>query len=145
MVVSNSSVRRREREDDRARDRRLRALGRLGETFALRHLRARGFTILVRNYRTPHGEIDLIAFDGCTLIFVEVKTQMRASGTPVGESPLASLSARQLARLRQIAHAWLHDPRHSSPVAEIMRFDAIGVRVDAKGALVDLQHIEGLD
>jgi putative endonuclease len=101
--------------------------------------------VLARNYRTQHGEIDLIAFDGRTLIFVEVKTKMRASGVRVGESPLAWLSASQLARVRQIAHAWLHDPRHTSPAAEIMRFDAIGVLVDAKGALVDLQHIEGLD
>jgi len=137
------SVRAARGKDGRPRDHR-RALGRYGERIALEHLRARGFTLLTRNYRTRRGEIDLIAFDGRTLIFVEVKTQQTGtSGTRMGESPLQWLSTSQLARYRPVAQAWLDDPRHASPPAQSMRFDAIGVLVDAKGAVVDLMHVEG--
>jgi putative endonuclease len=131
-------------EEDRDGDRRRRAVGRRGERLALEHVQARGFTIVARNYRTHHGEIDLIAFDGCTLIFVEVKTrQVGTSREQISVSPLEWLSAHQLVRLRQIAHAWLNDRRHTPPAAQNMRFDAIGVVVKAGGALVTLEHIEG--
>ena len=129
--------------DGRPRDHR-RTLGRYGEKLAVEHLLARGFSLLARNYRTRRGEIDLIAFDGRTLIFVEVKThQLGRLQPPASVSPLAYLSAGQLARYRPVAQAWLDDPRHASPVAQRMRFDAIGVLVNAKGAVVDLQHVEG--
>ena len=45
------------------------ALGRLGEQLAATHLERLGFAILARNARTRYGEIDLIAFDGHTLVF----------------------------------------------------------------------------
>lgn len=45
-------------------------LGRLGEDLALAHLRSLGFSALARNVRTRHGEIDLIAFDGATIVFI---------------------------------------------------------------------------
>src|SRR5438270_868017 len=56
----------RPRSDPRVR------LGRLGEALAAARLERLGFTILARNARTRHGEIDLIAFDGQTLVFAEV-------------------------------------------------------------------------
>lgn len=46
-----------------------RALGRLGEDIAAAHFQRLGFAIVERNIRTRHGEIDLIAFDGTTLVF----------------------------------------------------------------------------
>ena len=123
---------------------RFRALGRCGEKLAVAHLEARGFSLLARNYRTRRGEIDLIAFDGGTLIFVQVKThQVEMSGARVRKSPLEWLSARQMARYRWVAEAWLHDERYASPTAKEMRFDAIGVVVDGRGGLVDLEHVEG--
>jgi len=101
-------------------------------------------SLLACNYRTRRGEIDLIAFDGRTLIFVEVKThRLGRSQPPASVSPLAYLSAGQLARYQPVAQAWLDDERYATPEAQSMRFDAIGVLVDAKGAVVDLQHIEG--
>jgi putative endonuclease len=129
--------------DGRPRDHR-RALGRYGEKLALDHLGARGFTVLARNYRRRRGEIDLIAFDGRTLIFVEVKThQLGRSQPPASVKPLAYLSAGQLARYRPVAQAWLDDERYTTPEPQSMRFDAIGVLVDAEGAVVDLMHVEG--
>jgi len=137
------SVRALRGKDGRPRDHR-RALGRYGEKLAVEHLLARGFSLLERNYRTRRGEIDLIAFDGRTLIFVEVKThQLGRSQPPASVKPLAYLSAGQLARYRPVAQAYLDDPRHAPVAAESMRFDAIGVLVDAEGAVVDVMHVEG--
>jgi hypothetical protein len=48
-----------------------RALGALGEELAGAHLERLGFSLLARNVRTRHGEIDLIAFDGSTLAFMD--------------------------------------------------------------------------
>jgi putative endonuclease len=55
-------------------------LGSRGERLAASYLRRRGLRILARNFSTPRGEIDLIARDRDTLVFVEVKT--RRQGTP---------------------------------------------------------------
>jgi putative endonuclease len=62
-----------------ARDR---GLGHRGENIAARYLRDRGLRIIRRNYRCPLGEIDIIAREGKTLVFVEVKTRMSDDPTP---------------------------------------------------------------
>ena len=126
-----------------ARDPR-RALGRLGEDLAARHLEALGFAILARNVRTRHGEIDMIAFGSRTLVFVEVKT--RRVSTPgraldTGHDPLAGLSVAQRMRLRRLAAAWLGSAE-KRPSASTIRFDAIGVIVDRCGRLQRLDHLE---
>src|SRR6266536_3688074 len=53
--------------------------GRIGEDLAHRYLRRHGCTVVSRNYRTPSGsgEIDIVAWHGSTLVFVEVKTRSR--------------------------------------------------------------------
>lgn len=123
---------------------RRRALGRLGERLAIAHLEARGFSLLARNYRRHRGEIDLIAFDGDTLIFVQVKThQTAAPRARARGSPLEWVSASQMARYRWVAEAWLEDGRYTCPPVQSMRFDAIGVLVDGEGSVVDLEHVEG--
>src|SRR5580693_822017 len=58
-----------------------RLLGERGERLAARHLKRQGMRILLRRYRSEQGEIDLIARDGDTLVFVEVKA--RRKGSPV--------------------------------------------------------------
>src|SRR5947209_15299859 len=55
-----------------------RRLGQLGEQLAAEHLVRRGFRIMERNYRTRWGELDIVAFDGHTLAFCEVKTRRLA-------------------------------------------------------------------
>jgi putative endonuclease len=57
-------------------------LGDRGENRAARFLRERGYKILIRNYRCPLGEIDIVARDGRTLVFCEVKTRVDDSPTP---------------------------------------------------------------
>jgi putative endonuclease len=135
-------------------------LGRLGEELAAAHLERRGFAILDRNARTRHGEIDLIAFNGAVLAFVEVKTRRwgtrhrsdrRRPGSPLSSAaspaehfpaPLEGLRPRQQARLRRLAAAWL-DEHPTRPRVREIRFDAIGVLVDRGGAILRLDHVEG--
>ncbi|MFI4984712.1 MAG: YraN family protein [Solirubrobacterales bacterium] len=128
-----------------APDRR-RTLGRLGERLAAAHLQQLGFSVVARNLRTRHGEIDLIAFDGATLVFAEVKARRagaRQRSIRADQNPLTALRPRQRARLRGLAAAWLREQRHARPTAETIRFDAIGVVVDPSGAPLRVDHIEG--
>lgn len=122
------------------------ALGRLGERFAAAHLNRIGFAALGRNVRTRYGEIDLIAFDGRTLLFVEVKTRRvsaRAQSIRPDQEPLTWLRPRQRVRLRKLAAVWLAEEKHIRPTAHTIRFDAIGVMIDSRDRLVRLDHIEG--
>jgi putative endonuclease len=125
---------------------RRRALGTLGEDLAAAHLRRLGFVVVARNVRTRHGEIDLIAFDGRTLVFAEVKTR-RASNRRRGlcpeDQPLAWLKFSQRARLKRLACTWLYENTHARPKAHTIRFDALGVIVDGSDRLLRLDHIEG--
>jgi putative endonuclease len=131
--------------DQRGTDPR-RVIGRLGEDLAAEHLTRLGFSTLARNVRTRHGEIDLIAFDGRVLAFVEVKTRRAGfDGRAIrpDQEPLPWLRPRQRARLRRLARAWLSDERHARPTARTIRFDAVGVIVDERGRLLRLDHVEG--
>ena len=130
----------------RNRDRR-RSLGRLGEGLAGAYLRQLGFSILARNARTRYGEIDLIAFDGRTLVFAEVKTRRTRTSAPTRhppDEPLSWFRARQQVRMRRLAVAWLADPQRRRPSARTIRFDAIAVRVDAGDRLLELTHVEAV-
>jgi putative endonuclease len=109
-------------------------------------MRQLGYSVLARNVRTRHGEIDLIAFDGTELAFAEVKTRRSSAGAGRRRSdqePLAGLRGRQRARLRRLAVAWLSDETRVRPSARTIRFDAIGVTVDRHDELVRIEHIEG--
>ena len=114
-------------------------LGRLGEQLAAEHLIRRGFQIVERNYRTRWGELDIVAFDGRTLAFCEVKA--RRLSAP-GRSPFESVHARKRSKVRKMAGSWLIE-RTDRPYADNVRFDAIGVTFDPSGRLVSLEHLEG--
>jgi putative endonuclease len=123
-----------------------RTLGRLGEDLAAAHLSRLGFSLLARNVRTRHGEIDLIVSDASVLVFAEVKTRQvsaREQHVRPEQEPLPRLRPRQRARLRRLAGAWLMQTRDERPYTPTIRFDAIGVIVDARGRLLRLDHIEG--
>jgi putative endonuclease len=115
-------------------------LGAEGEELAARHLRRRGFEIVDRNYRTRWGELDIVAFDGRVLAFCEVKT--RRAGGACGAA-LEAVSAAKQAQVRRMASSWLHERGRDRPYAAVIRFDAIGVTVDARGRLLSLDHLEG--
>lgn len=119
-------------------------LGRRGEEIAAEHLVRRGFRILARNYRTRWGEIDIIAFDGRTLTFCEVKSRRArtSAGGSAERAPFESLHARKRAQVRRIARRWISE-RFERPYAPLIRFDAIGVTFDHRGDLARLDHLEG--
>jgi putative endonuclease len=124
--------------DDRRQDPR-RALGATGEQLAAEHLERRGFAILERNYRTRWGELDIIATDGLSLIFCEVKTRQTSHN---GRDPLESVHPRKRNQVRRMAGRWLVE-RRDRPRVDELRFDAIGVTLDPDGRLVRLDHLEG--
>jgi putative endonuclease len=113
-------------------------LGRLGERLAAEHLERRGFAILERNYRTRWGELDIVAFDGRTLAFCEVKSRRLSHA---GAEPLDAVRSRKRSQVRKMAGRWLSD-RPVHPYAEVLRFDAIGVTFDSVGTLVRIEHVE---
>jgi putative endonuclease len=130
-----------------------RATGRRGEELAVRHLRGRGLTILARNLRTAAGEIDLIAADGSTVVFVEVKTSRARRGSSPAEpgsvhaaaagSVLERLGPGQRRRLRGLALDWLREQPAALRSREQLRFDANGVLLGPGGELLVLEHLEG--
>ncbi len=113
-------------------------LGQLGEQLAAEHLLRRGFEIVERNYRTRWGELDIVAFDGRTLAFCEVKTRRLAPG---GGNPFEAVRTPKRARVRKMAGSWLIE-RKDRPYAEVLRFDAIGVTFDPAGRLLSIEHLE---
>jgi putative endonuclease len=123
-----------------------RELGAAGERLAARHLEARGFEIVDRNFRTCHGELDLVASDPRFLVFCEVKTRIvRRDPGPLG--PLSAIGARKRRQVRAMAKEWLCDPgrdaaRPMAPSPPEIRFDAIGVTFDPAGRLLALEHLE---
>ena len=119
-------------------DDRRKRLGDAGEEVAAGHLLRRGYRILERNYRTRWGELDIVAFDGVTIAFVEVKTRRAASG----RTPFESVHSLKRDQVRRMAASWLSE-RPGRPFARVLRFDAIAVTVDPAGRLVALEHLEG--
>jgi putative endonuclease len=114
-------------------------LGALGEQVAAEHLIRRGFQIVERNYRTRWGELDIVAYDGRTLAFCEVKT--RTAGGRAGSALEAVCSAKRR-QVRKMAGTWLHE-RADHPRAAAIRCDAIAVSFDASGRLLGIEHLEG--
>ncbi|MDA8096668.1 MAG: YraN family protein [Desulforudis sp.] len=108
-------------------------LGRKGESIALDYLCKKGFTILETNYRCRLGEIDIIARDGRTLVFAEVRSRTRSSfGTPQ-----ETVNHRKQRKLAQVAEFYLMSLKDIPPV----RFDVIGLTFNADGTLEKVEHI----
>jgi putative endonuclease len=117
-----------------------RRLGAVGESLAARHLEARGYEVIDRNFRTRHGELDLVACDPRCLVFCEVKTRVGANG-PYG--PFASVGLDKRRRVRAMAREWLAaNAAVERPRPAQLRFDAIGIRLDGGGRLLELEHLE---
>ncbi len=116
-----------------------RHLGASGEQLAAEHLERCGFEIVERNYATRWGELDIIACDGQTLVFCEVKSRRQAAD---GTEVLEAVHQRKRRQVRRMAARWLAE-RKQRPHAPELRFDAIGVSFDRDGRFVALEHLEG--
>ncbi|MGH2761900.1 MAG: YraN family protein [Thermoleophilaceae bacterium] len=119
-----------------------RLVGAAGERLARRHLEARGFTVLDENFRTRHGELDLVAADSECLVFCEVKTRV-LSGPPGELGPFAAIGARKRRQVRLMAREWFALRGSEGPRPGELRFDAIGIAFDRSGRLLSLEHLEG--
>lgn len=106
-------------------------LGKIGEDLACRELERRGYVILARRYRRRIGEIDIIARDGGTVVFVEVKTR---DGRQFGEpaEAVTVLKQRTIGRLAMdyMARHHLHECA--------CRFDVVSIHLDAGQPRVDV-------
>ena len=112
-------------------------LGALGEDIAADFLRKSGYVILDRNWRAHRVELDIVARDGRTLVFCEVKTRRSiAHGLPI-----EAITAAKREHLRTAAGAWLgsHKLRTNG-----IRFDAIGI-VYAPNGLHAISHVCGVE
>jgi putative endonuclease len=106
------------------------SLGRWGEEEAARFLQRLGLKIVERNLRTPVGEIDIIARQGKTLVFVEVKTRRSdAFGTP--QEAVGPTKQRQIIRAAQ----WFLGDGKGRGLQP--RFDVVAVRPGPQGARVE--------
>lgn len=97
-----------------------RELGRWGELVALGFLLKHRFDVIARNYRTYYGEIDLVAYEGDVLVFVEVKT--RTSGQVA--APEEAVDHHKQRQIRNLARQFV---RHYGLGHIAIRFDVIAV------------------
>ena len=102
------------------------SLGSRGEKLAARTLKREGFRIVERNYTCPAGEIDLIALDGDTLVFVEVKTRS-ASDAAFPEENVGYHKQRQLTR---VARMYVNA---KSAQDYPLRFDVVAIELPNRG------------
>ena len=72
-------------------------LGKYGEDLAVDELERRGYAVLARRYRTRHGEIDIVARDGETVVFVEVKAKESAEFGTAAEAVTVRKQRRVIA------------------------------------------------
>lgn len=103
-----------------------RQIGSQKETLAAGYLAQNGYEILERNYRTPRGEIDIIAQKDGYLVYVEVRYR---SGDKYGD-PLESVDGRKQRQICKTA-AW-HYAEYGAAEGRPCRFDVIGIYADGR-------------
>jgi putative endonuclease len=109
-------------------------LGRWGEGVAASHLEAAGYAIVERNWRCAAGEIDLVARDRETVVFVEVKTRRgRAFGAPE-----EALTPRKAQKLMALGAQYVYE-RALGDVN--WRIDLVAVELDERGVFLRCDHI----
>jgi putative endonuclease len=109
----------------------MKALGNKGEEIAAKYLKKKGYKILKRNYAAPSGEIDIVARDGGTVVFVEVKAR---TDDRFG-LPAEAVGSKKQQKLRSVALHYLQKLRKQPPA----RFDIVSVYVKDGGE--EIEHI----
>lgn len=112
------------------------SLGQRGESYACRYLRRRGYTIVARQDRTRLGEIDIVAVDRRTVVFIEVKTRAaEEKGTPT-----EAVNAEKQTRLTRAALSYMR--RNDLLGNCAARFDVIAIVWPEGKAKPTINHIE---
>ena len=102
--------------------RKLLSFGRRSEILGVDYLRSAGYRVVASGFRTRHGEVDVIAWDGETLVFIEVKA--RRSNDP----PEDAVNLPKQRRIIRAAQTYISQHRlHESPY----RFDILAVTIPA--------------
>jgi len=109
-------------------------LGRLGENIAASYLRQQGYTILVRNWHCPVGEIDIVAREGESLVFVEVRTRR---GDRFG-TPEESITPTKQSRLVELAQTYLQEAGLEDVA---WRIDVLAIQMGQRGKVRRLNLI----
>jgi putative endonuclease len=109
----------------------MRTLGTRGEDMAVRFLKRKGYSILERNFRCPAGELDIIARDGGTLVFVEVKTRADS----LFGHPLEAVHSRKRRKMKTAALHYLSQLKGEEPA----RFDIVSITMKTGGK--EIEHI----
>jgi putative endonuclease len=110
-------------------------LGQMGERAAERYLKRLGYIIVARGQRDDLGELDLVAVDGRTIVFVEVKTRR---GDQAGQ-PAEAVDDEKQRRITRLALAYLK--RHNL-LEHPCRFDVIAVTWPSGAKRPTIQHIK---
>jgi putative endonuclease len=113
-------------------------LGKAGEDRAAKFLADQGYRILERNYRTPHGEIDLIALHQGTIVFIEVKTR---TSDAFGAPELAVTPQKRLRMVKSALGYIKHRKLHQAPC----RFDVVAISAAAETGLSLIQNAFEMD
>ncbi len=104
---------------------------------ALRYLAKKGYTPVARNYRTRHGDFDLMMCDERPLALVEVKLQQ---GTDFGD-PLEAVTARKRARIRLVAERYLASRGEGFTAgSDELRFDVLNILLGTGKA--EVRHVK---
>jgi putative endonuclease len=111
-------------------------MGAGGEDLACDALKARGYAILARRFRTRTGELDIVARDGNTLVFVEVKARRSVRAG----LPAEAVTWRKRRTLHRVALEFLARSRlHHLPC----RFDVVSVRLGPRGEATEVEILPG--
>ena len=109
-------------------------LGPLGEKVGAKYLKRLGYRILQRNYRCSIGEIDLIAADGDTLVFVEVKTRSNSTAA----DPEAAVNFYKRRKITGVAKTFIAQMRAENLPA---RFDVLSIIIsDQPRSRPEIEH-----
>ncbi len=111
-----------------------RRLGQRGEEIAANYLRQQGYAILARNWRCPLGEIDIVAREGETLVFVEVRARQ---GDRFG-TPEESVTPDKQARLAELAQTYLQETDLEDTA---WRIDVVAIELGRQGEVKRLNLI----
>lgn len=107
------------------------ALGKTGEDLACRELERRGYAIVARRYRQRGGELDIVARDGRTLVFVEVKAR---EGRSFGQA-VEAVTALKRRRIVQLAMDYMMRQRLVNCPC---RFDVVSIDFETGSPVIEI-------
>jgi putative endonuclease len=108
-------------------------IGNKGEEIAADHLQDKGYQLLDYNFTTRFGELDLVALDSGSIVFIEVKTRTSVSYG----MPEASITSAKIEKIQNAGLLWLQ----AHPDApDDWRIDAIAILIDDQDNILDIQH-----